>query len=284
MLLKVRGVRPRERCAFVVAVASLSACAERGAATPTTPPLSNPAVVASAKVPTASAAPVDTHGVSLEPLAAAALPAVLPHVEIVEPAFGDRLDVELARRTAIKLRLENAPLSAEREGVLVALDGGRPRRFVETRPLTLGDLLPEDAELSTGAHTLLAVAVGSDGRALRAEGAAKKPLSLVAFFIGVRPASAPAAAPASVFCLSPVGTFYTKPDEPVVLDVLSFGLEKPLSTVRVTTRSFSFVAPFDSSRAFAIRGLPRGDVWLSVGENPRSECAVTLNPPLEARP
>ena len=221
---------------------------------------------------------------SLAPLPPTALPAVLPRVEIVEPAAGAVIATELTRGSPVKLRLENAVLTAEREGVLVALDGARPRRFVEGRALTLGDLVPRAAELSPGRHTLLAVAVGADGRALRVDDATKKTFSLVTFFVGERPSSPSDTTFGSVFCLSPVGTFYSKPDESLVLDVLSFGFEKPPSVLLVQMPDYGFRLPFDSTRAYAIRGLPRGDIWLSVDALPSSTCALTLNPPPEARP
>lgn len=211
---------------------------------------------------------------------------MLPVVEIVEPAFGDLLDARLSRRTALKLRVENTALTPDGEGVLVALDGKRPRRWLTERGLTLGDLLPADAELDAGMHVLLAVAIGADGRSLRAEQAAKKPFSLVSFFVGARPATPFNATPPSLFCLNPAGTFYTKPEEPLVFDVLAFGVQKPPTRVRVRAEGFSFELPFDAARAYALHGLPRGDVWLSVGDapGPTSECVVTLNPAPEARP
>jgi hypothetical protein len=148
-------------------------------------------------------------------------------------------------------------------------------------------MAPGEEELTPGQHTLIAVAVGAEGRALRVDDATKKTFSLLTFYVGARPSpanDASGATPRGVFCLSPVGTFYTKPDEALVVDVLSFGFEKPPATLRVRTSQYSFELPFDSTRAQAIRGLPRGDVWLSVGVNPASRCALTLNPPLEARP
>lgn len=235
----------------------------------------------------APAAPtVETFGVRLEPLAPLELPTPLPLVEIEEPEFGDLLDARLARRTPVKLRIENTQLSADREGVAVALDGKRPRRWLADRPLTLGDLLPADAELEPGTHVLLAVALAADGRSLRVEAPAKKPLSLVTFFVGARPAKSGDVTPQSLFCLSPAGTYYTKPDEPLLFDVLAFGAQKTASKLRVRSRLGAFELPFDASHAFMLRGLPRGDVWLSVGDapGPISECVVTLNPSPEARP
>lgn len=281
MLVMAHCARPRERRFLWLASACLAlASCTSPAARPVAPA---PRVEGSAALPPAPSQ-LDTHGIRLEPLPDASAPSPLPLVEIVEPAFGDLLEAQLGRRTALKLRVENTALTADREGVLVALDGQRPRRWLGERPLVLGDLVPADADIAPGTHVLLAVAVGADGRSVRVEPPAKKPLSLVSFFVGARPKTDADATPASVFCLSPAGTFYTKPGDPLPFEVLAFGTRP--TKVSVRTRSFSFELPFDPARAYALHGLPQGDTWLSVGSAPQptSECVLTSNPAPEARP
>lgn len=209
-----------------------------------------------------------------------------PSVEIVQPAPGAVLAPDLAPSTLLKLRVENAALTSDGEGVLVALDGQRPRRVLIGRPLTLAELLPFGASLKAGPHALLAVAVDAQGRTLRAVPGADKAVSVLTFFVGTPPApqgSTPTSTPRSVFCLSPVGTAYINPGDALVFEVLAFGGAEP-SRVRVRTRHFDFELPFDAKRAFALRGLPPGDARLSVGGEPSSECVVTLNAAPEARP
>lgn len=241
-----------------------------------------------ASAPAPSSTPqIDTHGVRLEALAEAPLPSPLPHVEIVEPAFGDVLDARLARHSSVRVRAEGVALGAEREGVLVSLDGKRPRRWLEGRALSLGDLLADDEDLAVGAHALLAVALAADGRALRGQTPqGKRALSQVSFFVGARP-QAPTEFPApSLFCLSPTGTSYDKAGAPLLLDVLAFGAAKPSVRLRVRTRQHAFELPFDVDRAYSLSGLPFGDVWLTLGDapGPSAQCVITLNPPVEARP
>ncbi|MFZ5892600.1 MAG: hypothetical protein ACOY0T_16195 [Myxococcota bacterium] len=268
------------------ALAALLACA---CASPTPPASTLPTASSQSATPIPTATPTpppDTHGVKLEALPAAPLPAVLPRVEVLEPAFGDVLDARLARTARVRLRVENSALSADREGVLVALDGMRPRRWLAERPLVLGDLWPADAEIAPGLHSLLAIAVAADGRVLRGEANGKRPLSLVQFFVGARPEGATPASASSVFCLGPVGTVYAKQGTPMLFEALWFGQQKPPASVLVRTQQHSFALPFDSERVYSISGLPLGDTWLRVGEpgGASSECVVTLNPPVEGSP
>jgi hypothetical protein len=203
----------------------------------------------------------------------------LPHVEILQPSFGDTVEARFALKQPVRVRADAAWLTAEAEGVLVSLDGGRPRRVLADSAFTLGDLLPLQQALPEGAHVLLAVAVSADGRAIRvSKDAPRQPLALVQFFVGPRKGDLPSPERA-LFCLSPVGTHYLKPEQAVPLEVLPFGWLPNTVSLRVRSGSGDFVGFIDPGRAYAVRGLPVGDVTFSVGAEPgpRAECVVTVN-------
>jgi hypothetical protein len=223
---------------------------------------------------------------NLVPLAPPALPASLPRLEVLEPSFGDTLEPRFARRHPVRVRADPAWLTADAEGVLVSLDGGRPRRVLPDSSLTLGDLLPFDQVLTEGAHVLLALAVAADGRALRVPvTAAVRPLSLVGFFVGPRVGEPASGTSPQLFCLSPVGTHYLKPDAALPFEVLAVGWEPPVLGLRVRAAGGEFESAFDPSLSYLVQGAPVGDVLFSIGSasGPHAECVATVNPELAER-
>jgi hypothetical protein len=220
-------------------------------------------------------------------LAPPSVPAALPRLEVLEPAFGDTLDPRLALNHPVRLRVEGTPLGADAEGVVVSLDGGRPRRVLAERSLVLGDLLPTGALLAEGPHVLLAVALTADGRALRAPAnAASRPLASVGFFVGRRTTEPAGAALPNLFCLEPSGTYYLKPGAPLPFEVLATAWEPRALRLQIRANGAQLDTSFDPSQSYAVHGLPLGDVQFTVGKapGPYAECVATVNQePAEAR-
>lgn len=247
-------------------------------------------------VPRAKAAPPANAEVERSTLAsnirvdAAPLPALAPEVPLVEiarPSFGELLDGVASRSQEVRVRLELPGSTAAGFSVWVALDGQRPRVLPATGKLLLGELMPEDQELRGGQHVLFAIAVDAQGRVLRVpEGSPRRGFALVEFFIGERTGElSPPSAP-RLFCLSPSGTLYGGPSEPVLLELFALGPATQEGSVPLLVEAGgeSFATRVDASRSHRILGLPRGDVRLTAGAAPglRAECIVTLNP--EASP
>jgi len=235
---------------------------------------------AASEIPTAAS-------IRLVPLAPPSLPAALPRLEVLEPAFGDTLDPRFALKHPVRLRVEGTPLGADAEGVVVSLDGGRPRRVLADRGLMLGDLLPAGAHLAEGPHVLLAVALTADGRALRAPAsAASRPLSSVGFFVGRRTTEPASAASPNLFCLDPSGTYYLKPGAPLPFEVLATGWEPGALRLQIRANGAELETSFDPGQSYAVHGLPLGDVQFTVGRapGPHAQCVATVNQePAEAR-
>lgn len=245
-------------------------------------PAREPAPASAGNAQQAATKPPPFTLVELEPVS---LPAVLPRLEVLEPAFGDTLDPRFALRQRVRVRVEGTPLSADAEGVVVSLDGGRPRRVLADRELTLADLVLPGQTLAEGPHVLLAVALGPDGRVLRAPAPAPaRPLSTVGFFVGPRTRD-PGAATRNLFCLGPTGTVYAKPGAPLTFEVLATGWEPEALRVSVRAQGAEADLSFDPRRSYAVHGLPLGDVHFVVGAapGPRAECVVTVNAEPEAR-
>jgi hypothetical protein len=229
--------------------------------------------------PSASAASAGS--IELEPLEPTPLPEPVPRIEFLEPAFGDVLDPELARRAEVRVRVDNVLLTPDAAGVVVSLDGRRPRRVLEDRVLSLADWIPEDEALALGQHVLFAVALDADGRALRGASArGARPLSELPFFVGAPQSKLAGVRYPELFCLSPTGTYYVKPEQPLVLDVLALSSSEAEVSLRVEGRGVRSELTFDPRHPQLLSGLPLGDVRLIVGmpPGPRAECVVTLNP------
>jgi hypothetical protein len=239
-------------------------------------PSAAPPVASSAK----PASSVAASKIQLTPLDAPPLPAALPRFEVVEPSFGDTLDPRFAVKQPVRIRAEASVLSADAEGVVVSLDGGRPRRLLPDSALVLGDLLSEGQRLIEGPHALLVLAVAADGRALRVpEGRALRPLTVIGFFVGARTGDPLSPVTTRLFCQSPVGTHYLKPDGALVFEVLPVGVHSDRVRLHVQASGAELDTVVDPNRSYSVRGLPVGDVRFSVGEapGPRAECLATIN-------
>lgn len=255
------------------------------AGTPIPEPLSaNAAAPVAPAQPAPSSAPPSK--IQITALDLAAPPAALPRFEVLQPSFGDTLEPRFAAKQPVRVRADASWLSADAEGIVVSLDGGRPRRVLSDSALTLGDLLAEGQRLAEGPHVLLLVAVMADGRALRVpEGSSVRPFTVVGFFVGARTGDPLGPASPQLFCLSPVGTHYSKPDGEVVFEVLAVGFRPERVRVQVRAQGAELDTSFDPSRSYSVRGLPVGDVRFFVGgaPGPRAECVATVNAELAER-
>jgi hypothetical protein len=239
-------------------------------------PSAVPPVASSAK----PSSPVAASKIQLTPLDAPPLPAALPRFEVLQPSFGDTLDPRFAVKQPVRIRAEASVLSADAEGVVVSLDGGRPRRLLPDSALVLGDLLAEGQRLVEGPHALLVLAVAADGRALRVpEGSALRPLTVIGFFVGARSGDPPSPSTTQLFCQSPVGTHYLKPDGSLVFELLPLGVHSERVRLHVQASGAELDTVVDPNRSYSVRGLPVGDVRFSAGEapGPRAECVATVN-------
>jgi hypothetical protein len=247
-----------------------------------TPALPSSAVKDVPRAPSAKAPsePSALHGgVTFHALPARAPSGRAPRIEIERPAFGDVIDPRLAERSAVTLRVLDAP--ASEVTVVVSLDGRRPRRFTAPEELVLRGLYPDDESLEAGAHLLLATALDGEGRALALEASPEpRPLALVGFSIGARAFPGIESSLPSLFCLSPTGTLYLAPGASALFQMLSLGGDGRTVPVRVRGRGVDFTSELDPARAYDVVGLPLGDMTFSVGRSPGpyAECVVTINP------
>lgn len=212
------------------------------------------------------------------PAAAPALPLPTPRVEVLQPSFGEVVEAVGARRYEIRVDVTSFVLTERGQGAFVALDGGRPRRWPPDGRLRLGDLLPEDAELTPGAHVLFVGLADGDGRFLRGRAAnGQAPFAVVDFFVGAR-AELPGSEP-RLFCLSPVGTFYGPETHALRLELFPTGPIASPTRVRFSGGSLEHTAELDPSRPYLVEGLPAGDVTISASAGPSTaSCVATLNP------
>ncbi|HET9956224.1 MAG TPA: hypothetical protein VFQ61_17070 [Polyangiaceae bacterium] len=217
--------------------------------------------------------------IQLSPTSATLAPPDL-RLEIVEPAFAERLDAALAPKSRVRIQVENWPLSADTAGVLVSLDGGRPRRVEASRALELGSLTP-DGTVLPGAHVLFAVAVDPQGRALRASpNQPRQPFSVVDFYVGRDPAALPEPRAPRVFCVSPQGTSYATASTEQLLDVYSIGTLSPRLPLHISYRGEHLATTIVALQPYVVRGLPWGDIEFSIdaGASAPAVCRVTVNP------
>lgn len=226
-------------------------------------------------------------GIEVSAVAAPALPLPTPRIEIRRPAFGESIEPGLSGAYPIELDVRSYVLTREGQGLLVSLNGGRPRRWPASGRLALGDLVPATEEVPRGRNVLFAALVDGEGRVLRGAGAnGQSPFFVVDFFIGV-PQALPASAEPRLFCLAPVGTHYGNPGDALRLELFATAAATA-ATVHVTAPGLAFSTRVDPQRPYTIRGLPAGDVRVvaelgSAAAAP-ARCVATLNPELEVRP
>jgi hypothetical protein len=212
------------------------------------------------------------------------MPVPSPRLEIRRPTFGEVIPRAEVRGYPLELELSGFVPARDGQGVLVALDGERPRRWVPETPLRLSDLLPENESLSPGAHVLLGVLVDAEGRVLRGQGPnGQSPFFVLDFAVGER-VTLPPPQSARVFCLAPAGTFYGKEHEALRLELLTTGSSPGPARLRVEAESggVDWASPLEPTRPHVLSGLPLGDVRFAavLANGSRAVCEATLNPEL----
>jgi hypothetical protein len=206
------------------------------------------------------------------------LPEPRPRLEILSPVFGETLPELGLRRHELRIALEPATL-APGQSVALSFDGLKPRVLGADTALVLGDVIPEDHLVAAGPHTLLAVVVDADGRALVSEAGSRSSFALVDFFVGKRSGVLPRPEAPRLFCLSPAGTYHAEQTERPVLQLFPVGNVGAVS-IRVRAGELDFEGELDPRRPQRILGLSAGDVRVeaSGAGGLRAHCVATLNP------
>jgi hypothetical protein len=255
---------------------------------------------------TASAAPAPADGGAAEAAAPAQVPLAiqkvdepavspLPHVEIKFPFAEQHIPLTKAARYRVRLEVQHWPMSGDKGGVELALDGFRPRRL-ETleRPVRLGELVPADQTLQPGEHVLVAIAVRVDGVTVKpGSGSSLEPFGAVHFWVGPRGTpSIDMKAPRLVYS-EPRGTYNgARAADDALLDFYLLGADPGAGkgSVRATISGpgVDRRIVMKDWHARRIRGLPSGDyrvelVLLGADDKPlagrgaRVERTITVN-------
>lgn len=202
-------------------------------------------------------------------------------IELMRPVSGEAIATELVRDYRVRMRVTGQRVTREAEGVLVTLDGGRPRRLPDNAELKLSELVPAGESLAPGRHVLLAVAVDAKGNILRAApGERNAPFSLVDFHVGEKTAELPGPSEPRLFCLAPAGTFHGPEALRVRLELLAIGAAPERTLVRVKGEGVDVEQALDIRKPHAVEGLPMGDVEFTAAlpRGASARCIVTLNP------
>jgi hypothetical protein len=111
--------------------------------------------------------PRATHEIGFEPAPVVVAKDTAAHVEIKFPFAEQSIRIDKAEKYKVRLKIENWPLAQDGRGVDLVLDDFRPYRVRSLEPIELGKLVPEDATLRPGEHTLVAMAVRENGELVR---------------------------------------------------------------------------------------------------------------------
>lgn len=225
-------------------------------------------------------------GITIKAAAAPGLPLPTPRIEVRRPAFGEIVEPGLAGAYPIELDVRSYVLTRAGQGLIVSLNGGRPKRWSADSAMKLGDLVPDAQELARGPNVLFAAFVDGEGRVLRGAGAnGQAPFFIVDFFIGPHE-ELPSVAESRLFCLAPVGTHYGRLGDPVRLELFPTGASTT-ARVRFVARGLDFTTSLDPRIPHLVHGLPPGDLEVfatsAAGGSP-ARCVATLNPELEVKP
>lgn len=162
-----------------------------------------------------------------------------PHVEVKFPLAGKRIGPEKAPGYVIRVKTESW---SNELGLMYLLDDFAPRVFKSpAERVTLGQLVPEDAELSPGEHHLFVAAVDPNQGSVRLpEPKSLAPFSDVEFWIGDAKDNPPTPSTAPrVVCLSPSGTYNGSAGEHILVDYRVLGLRGSERDVEVEVSRLS---------------------------------------------
>jgi hypothetical protein len=190
----------------------------------------------------------------------------MPHVEIQFPIAEQAISVDKAQKYKVRLKVENWPLGRDGRGVDLVLDDFGPRRVQALDPPPeLGQLVPEDAKLEPGEHTLVAMAVRENGELVRPlDRTSLAPFALVHFWIGERGSARLSPSAPRLVYVTPRGTINgaVRADR-VLVDFLPIGVElgpgKTTVVVRVRGEAASGTTILDAWRPVVMLDLPSGD-------------------------
>jgi hypothetical protein len=245
-----------------------AACAAERMPAPAPAPSVQPAAVAidagaDARAP---ASPRALNEIRFEPAPRAVTKQPSPHVEIQFPFAEQSIRIDKARKYKLRLKVENWPLAEGGRGVDLVLDDFGPKRIKSLDPpIELGQLVPEDAELRAGEHTLVAMAVRENGELVRpAEPTSLAPFALVHFWIGERGSSRISPSAPRLVYVRPRGTVNGEAAaERILLDFLPIGVElgrgKSSVVVRVRGADAEGTTVLDTWQPVYLLGVPSGD-------------------------
>jgi hypothetical protein len=137
-------------------------------------------------------------------------------------------------------------------------------------PPELGQLVPEDAKLGPGEHTLVAMAVRENGELVRPQGPTSlAPFALVHFWIGERGSSRLSPSAPRLVYASPRGTINGAAEaDRILIDFLPIGVElgpgKTTVVVRVTGETVSGATVLDAWRPLFMLDVPSGDYHVEL--------------------
>jgi hypothetical protein len=187
-------------------------------------------------------------------------------VEIKFPFAEQSIPVGKAKKYKVRLKVEHWPVGDGGRGVDLVLDDFRPKR-VKTLdpPPELGSLVPEDSELSSGEHVLVAMAVRENGELVRpAKPSSLAPFALVHFWIGERTTARISPSAPRLVYVQPRGTVNGEAAaERILLDFLPIGVEigngKSTVVARVRGQNASGTAILDAWHPMHLLDVPSGD-------------------------
>jgi len=242
----------------------LAACGPRPL--PSAPVATQPGAPRAPAAPSQLGASPVARGLTFEPAAEPGKSGEQAHVEILFPFAEQSLRADRARDFVVRLKVE----AWSETLVDVSLDDFVPRRR-DTLParFELGDLVPEDRELSAGEHLLVATAVHEDGRLVRArERRSLAPFAAVRFWVGERGAAARDLEKPNIIYRQPRGTYNGREAaDRVLLDFLVLGgsLGDALGArVVVKGAGLSGETLLREPRALFVRDLPSGDFAVEI--------------------
>lgn len=224
--------------------------------------------------------------VRLTEAAAPVLPSPAPRLEVLRPNFGELIALHDAGQYQIGLELSGFTPTVDGQGVLISLDGRRPRRWTPDTVLRLEDLIAEDESIEPGAHVLFGVLVDNEGSVFRSPGpSGPSPFFVLDFFVG-QPTALTVAKTSRIFCVGPVGTFYGDQGAALRLDLVAIGAPNASARLRIAAPpAADWFAEIDPHRPYLIAGLPLGDVrvFAELGTGSSASCESTINPAVVMR-
>jgi len=194
-----------------------------------------------------------------------------PYVEIKFPIAEQLLQLPKAKDYKLLLKVENWPVSKGGRSVQLSLDDF-PAKNADSlaRELRLSELVPEDRELTSGEHLIVAILAYENGETLKPRGqSSRAPFAALHFWIGQRGVATVRADSSLLIYGLPRGTYNgMQASEAVLLDfyLLGASLAPGRHEISVAIRGHSDEATTRVSalRPLLIRGLSSGDYTVEL--------------------